>query len=96
MDPELSDVVFERCHILGPAVLQPVQSEFFGNDYGIGRERVEAALWTVSPWTDVVQGSIVARRCVFRDCTFTGVAFAGVAEVTDLVRSAVAQRAVAS
>ncbi|MBE7188745.1 hypothetical protein, partial [Jatrophihabitans endophyticus] len=88
-DPELRSILFERCLVLGPALLQPIESRFVDNDYGVGREYIESALWTVSPWTTVVPGSIVARHCVFRDCTFAGVAFAGASEVTDAVRTAV-------
>ena len=95
-DPELHDVHFERCRITGPAVMQPLHTQFVASDYGIGRDHLDAALWTVSPWTDVVVGSIVARNCVFRDCVFDGIAFAGVAELTAEVRSAVIDGRIAS
>ena len=65
-DAELSDVLFERCLITGPAVLQPIHSQFIDNDYGIGRDHLDAALWTLSPWTDIVQGTVIAQASTQR------------------------------
>lgn len=88
-DPALVGIGFERCRISGPAVLHLVGSLMAGNDYGIDIDHIDAALWTVSPWTEVVQGSVMARNCVFRDCTFMGIAFVGGEELTAKLRAAV-------
>lgn len=69
----LRELVFQKCEILGPAVLHTLGStQWRSNRFVDGR----AQLWVLNEDKPYV-GGIGVQDCLFEDCTIRGVAIAG-------------------
>lgn len=87
-EPKISGVTFERCLILGPAVLAmtgdggTIQGCSFDAD-------VSALLWEIPDDRPTVVGAIELENCKFIDCRFSMVGFAGPAAFAKMFREGV-------
>jgi len=70
----LEDLEFERCEILGPAVITPSNCTFLNCSFGVLNDEPASLAWEISP-DHPMQGTIALERCSFTDCKFlrTGV-----------------------
>lgn len=80
---------FQKCQMMGPAVLVPVRNvSISGNHFGGPPQSV---VWAI-PDKSIVIGAIGLVDCVFVECTFQNVAFAAPAEIVDDVRKGLSER----
>lgn len=73
--PVLTDFTFERCEILGPAVVHFQASDLVACTWDAPND--DALIWDIDPVTrPFAIGAIAAVTCVFRQCTFKGIGIA--------------------
>jgi hypothetical protein len=82
----LSGLEFERCTIMGPAVIFPdnctfIECRFAGN--------VKRLIWEVSPESAALFGIIRLDECTFRSCQFVKVGLALMPETAEQFRDAI-------
>ena len=86
--PVLDGLTFERCWILGPAVLAVVDTDIVCDHVsdlgGLPDEPDRAILWPIGRETMI--GAILVVRCTFRSCKFRGIGFTGSDETIELLR----------
>jgi hypothetical protein len=66
----IADKSFERCVILGPAVVVPAGSRFIGCSF---EGEPDAVVWEIPPSRTTLVGAIRLENCSFNACEFRGV-----------------------
>lgn len=74
-DAVLRERIFEDCYIVGPAVLQPmntgeVEGYVFVGDDTWWEEGTKDAFWSPAEWSGPYTGIVGTEDCVFRNCRF--------------------------
>lgn len=87
-EPKISGITFERCLILGPAVLAMTGAGGTISGCTFDSE-ADALLWEIPDERKQVVGAIEAESCHFIDCRFSMVGFAGPASFTKMFRDGV-------
>jgi hypothetical protein len=76
--PNLEDLTFQNCRIIGPAVLVPQSSDFLHCAWD---GELDALFWEVPPTRTFIIGGVGVTRCTFSSCTFTMIGLAGTSEL---------------
>jgi hypothetical protein len=79
---------FERCTILGPAVLIPSGSRFFRCSFA---GTPEDLIWDIDPNRDEALGGIWLENCSFTECAFVRIGFGFVPERAQEFREALGE-----
>jgi hypothetical protein len=82
--PVLSEMTFQRCQIVGPAVILPLGNTQFLNSR---MDHPDEMLWETQP-NRVYVGAIGVDNCVFDDCDFNGIGIAGPPDYVRTFRNA--------
>ena len=78
-DGSMRELVFEKCHVEGPAVLVPMGCSFISNTFEADSS---AMFWEIDPSTrPVIVGAFHVVNCTFEECRFRNVGFAGPPEL---------------
>lgn len=86
-EPKISGITFERCLILGPAVLAMTgEGTISGCTFD---SEADALLWEIPAERRLIVGAIEAEACNFIDCRFSMVGFAGPADFVKMFREGV-------
>lgn len=87
-EPKISGITFERCLILGPAVLAMTGAGGTISGCTFDSE-ADALLWEIPEDRKLIVGAIEVESCHFIDCRFSMVGFAGPAAFTKMFREGV-------
>jgi hypothetical protein len=71
----LEGLEFERCEIVGPAVIVPSGCRFLRCSYGILNEDPQTLFWPLAA-DRPMQGAVLLEGCSFTDCEFRRVGLA--------------------
>jgi hypothetical protein len=74
--PLVASLEFERCQILGPAVIIPLSCNFDGCGFGTPDGSSDSVLWHLPEGRTFMQGAIRVERCSFVETTFRRVGVA--------------------
>jgi len=83
-DGVIRDTAFEGCHVKGPAVIAPRNTDFAHNT--LDAPDTDALLWEVPPERKRIVGAILVEDCAFRGCTFSMVGITGPKALVDQFR----------
>jgi hypothetical protein len=86
----LENTSFERCVILGPAVVVPAESRFISCSF---EGEPEAVIWEIPPNRKRLLGAIKLDACSFNDCQFKGIGLGLSAEAAQEFLNALAETA---
>lgn len=87
-EPKISGVTFEKCLILGPAVLALTGGE--GSITGCTFDSdADSLLWVIPDDRPTVVGAIEIENCHFIECRFSMVGFAGPEDFAQKFRNGV-------
>jgi hypothetical protein len=86
----LENKSFERCVILGPAIVVPAGSRFIGCSF---EGEPDALIWEIPPTRQRLLGAIRLDACSFNDCQFKGIGLGLSADAAREFLAALAQTA---
>lgn len=80
---ELRGLEFNRCRIVGPTVLVPMDCTF--DDCSFDSPSVDALFWEIPPDRTFVVGAVAAVECTFVGCSFSQVGLGGSSETRTMI-----------